>query len=160
MSDEIEARLEALGIELPEPMTPLGTYVGVVVAGGLAFVSGHGPVAPGGDRPRYTGKLTSARTIEEGYRAARLCALNCLGSARAALGGLDRIRRVVKLLGFIQSDLDFHDQPKVLNGASDVLVEIFGAERGSHARSAVGMAALPRDITVEVEMILELERDR
>lgn len=149
-----EARLRELGIELPTPPAPVANYVRAVQTGNLVFVSGHGPTRDG--KPVYVGKLGRDLTVEEGYQAARLVMLNCLASLKALIGDLDRVKRVVKLLGMVNSAPDFGDQPKVINGASDLLVELFG-ERGRHARSAVGMAALPMGIAVEIEMIVEVE---
>lgn len=148
-----EARLKELGLELPAPAAPVGNYVSAVRSGNLVFLSGHGPV--GKDRV-VTGKLGKDLTVEEGYEAARLVALGLLGSLKALIGDLDKVRRVVKVLGMVNSDPAFLEQPRVINGASDLLVEIFG-EAGRHARSAVGMSALPFDIAVEIEMIVEVE---
>jgi enamine deaminase RidA (YjgF/YER057c/UK114 family) len=149
-----EQKLKELGIILPESPKPLANYVRAVRTGNLLFVSGHGPYNDG--KTLISGKLGKEVTIEEGYKTARNVALNCLASIRAALGSLDKVRRVVKLLGMVNCAEDFKDQPKVINGASDLLVEIFG-EAGRHARSAVGMQALPNQIPVEIEMILEVE---
>lgn len=144
-----EQRLQAIGLELPEPRQPAGNYVGCVQAGNLLFLAGQGT-------NEYRGKLGQDVTIEEGYLAARQCMLNLLAVAKQELGELGRIKRVVKILGFVNSDPAFTDQPKVMNGASDLLVELFG-EKGRHGRSAVGMAQLPLNNAVEVEMILEIE---
>lgn len=149
-----EQKLKELGIILPESPKPLANYVRAVRTGNLLFVSGHGPYNDG--KTLISGKLGREVTIEEGYKTARNVALNCLASIRAALGSLDKVKRVVKLLGMVNCAEDFKDQPKVINGASDLLVEIFG-EAGRHARSAVGMQALPNQIPVEIEMILEVE---
>jgi enamine deaminase RidA (YjgF/YER057c/UK114 family) len=149
-----EQKLKELGIILPESPKPLANYVRAVRTGNLLFVSGHGPYNDG--KTLISGKLGKEVTIEEGYKTARNVALNCLASIRAALGSLDKVKRVVKLLGMVNCAEDFKDQPKVINGASDLLVEIFG-EAGRHARSAVGMQALPNQIPVEIEMILEVE---
>ena len=149
-----EQKLKELGIILPESPKPLANYVRAVRTGNLLFVSGHGPYNDG--KTLISGKLGKEVTIEEGYKTARNVALNCLSSIRASLGSLDKVKRVVKLLGMVNCAEDFKDQPKVINGASDLLVEIFG-EAGRHARSAVGMQALPNQIPVEIEMILEVE---
>ena len=149
-----EQKLKEMGIVLPESPKPLANYVRAVRTGNLLFVSGHGPYNDG--KTLILGKLGKEVTIEEGYKTARNVALNCLASIRAALGSLDKVKRVVKLLGMVNCAEDFKDQPKVINGASDLLVEIFG-EAGRHARSAVGMQALPNQIPVEIEMILEVE---
>jgi enamine deaminase RidA (YjgF/YER057c/UK114 family) len=149
-----EQKLKELGITLPESPKPLANYVRAVRTGNLLFVSGHGPYNDG--KTLILGKLGKEITIEEGYKTARNVALNCLSSIRASLGSLDKVKRVVKLLGMVNCTGDFKDQPKVMNGASDLLVEVFG-EAGRHARSAVGMQALPNQIPVEIEMILEVE---
>jgi enamine deaminase RidA (YjgF/YER057c/UK114 family) len=150
----VEAALNALGLELPPPPKPAANYVGAVRTGNLLFISGHGPTRDG--RFAYVGKLGKELSVEQGYEAARLVALNCLASAKSVLGDLDRIKRVVKLLGMVNCTEDFGDQPQVINGASDLLVQLFG-EAGRHARSAVGMQALPFGIAVEIEMVLEVE---
>jgi len=156
MTNRIEDRLKELGLTLPEPLPPLGAYVPVVVAKGIAYMAGHGPIRPGSSAPAVTGRVPSECTIEEGYEAARLAALSALASFRAELGDLDRIARVVRLFGMVQSDPGFDRQPEVVNGASELLLELFGEKRGRHARSAVGMAALPRNISVELELTFEL----
>lgn len=149
-----EARVKELGITLPQPATPVANYIPAVRVGNLLFVSGHGPLRDGKATAR--GKLGKDLSVEEGYKVAREVGLNLLASARAALGSLDRVKRVVKVLGMVASAEGFNDQPKVINGFSDLMVEIFG-ENGRHARSAVGMAELPMGIPVEIEMILEVE---
>lgn len=145
-----EERLTSLGFKLETPTAPMGSYVPVVMVGNLAFVSGHPPAS--GGVIRYQGRVGDAVSVEDGYEAARLCALNCLGALKAEVGELSRVERIVKTLGFVNCDRGFGDQPKVVNGASDLLVEVFG-ERGLHARAAVGVHALPADISVEVELI-------
>ena len=148
----IEQRLRELGHELP-PSAPAPNLAGAVRAGNLVFVSGHGPKRDG---ELIRGKLGDDVDVETGYQAARLVILNCLATLKAEIGDLDRVRRVVKLLGMVNSTPHFGDQPEVINGASDLLVQLYG-ERGRHARSAVGMAALPSNIAVEIEMIVEVE---
>ena len=148
-----EKRLTDLGITLPEAPKPVANYVRAVKTGNLLFVSGHGPYNDG--QTILSGKLGKELTIEEGYKTARNVALNCLASVKATLGDLDKVKRVIKLLGMVNCTEDFRDQPKVVNGASDFLVEVFG-EAGKHARSAVGMQSLPNGIPVEIEMILEV----
>ena len=150
----VEAKLQELGLELPPTPRPAANYVGAVQAGNLLFISGHGPTKDG--QMAYVGKVGKDLSVEQGYEAARLVALNCLASAKSVLGDLDRITRVVKVLGMVNCSEDFGDQPKVINGASDLLVQLFG-DSGRHARSAVGMQALPFGIAVEIEMIFELE---
>ncbi len=149
-----EARLEAIGLSLPPPPEAVANYIGLVRVGKLAFVSGHGPVENG--ELVYCGKLGRDMDVETGKQAAQLTMLNLLATLKAELGELDRIERVVKLLVMVNSAPDFAEQPFVANGASDLLVEIFGPERGRHARSAVGMGALPFGISVEVEGIFEI----
>jgi enamine deaminase RidA (YjgF/YER057c/UK114 family) len=149
-----EQKLKQMGIVLPESPKPLANYVRTVRTGNLLFVSGHGPYNDG--KTLLVGKLGKEVTIEEGYKTARNVAVNCLASIRENLGSLDKVKRVVKLLGMVNCTEDFREQPKVMNGASDLLVEVFG-EAGRHARSAVGMQALPNQIPVEIEMILEVE---
>ncbi len=149
-----EQRLNDLGLALPPPQTPVANYVRAVRTGNLIFLAGHLPVENG--TIVHQGKLGRDMDVETGYRAARLVMLNCLASLKEAIGDLDRVQRVVKLLGMVNSAPDFTEQPQVMNGASDLLVQIF-AERGRHARSAVGMAGLPSGVAVEIEMIVEVE---
>jgi len=149
----VEKKLKEMGILLPEAPKPVANYVPAVKAGNLLFVSGHGPYNDG--KTVLSGKLGKELNIEEGYKTARNVALNCLASVKGTLGDLDKVKRVVKLLGMVNCTEDFKDQPKVINGASDLLVEIFG-DKGKHARSAVGMQSLPNNIPVEIEMILEV----
>ena len=149
-----ETKLTEMGLELPTPATPVANYVSAVRTGNLVFLSGHGPIRE--DGTMITGKVGEELNIEEGYEAARRVALVLLSSLKREIGDLDKLRRVVKLLGMVNCTSGFGDQPKVINGASDLLVEVFG-DRGRHARSAVGMNALPRNISVEIEMIVEVE---
>ena len=146
-----EARLKEKNITLPSPPTPVANYVGAVRVGNLLFLSGHGP------RSSPRGKVGKDLTPEQGYQAAREVGLNLLATTRAALGSLDKVKRVVKALGMVNSAPGFTDQPKVINGFSDLMVEVFGEAIGKHARSAVGMAELPFGIPVEIEMVLEVE---
>ena len=148
-----EARLRELGHELPPVPRPAGSYVPATRAGTLIFTAGQLPFR-GGDLSR-TGKVGAAVTLEEAQEAARLCALNALAAAAAEAGGLNNIGRIVKVSGFVASGTGFNDQPQVLNGASDFLGEVFG-EAGLHVRSAVGVAELPLDAPVEVELVVEL----
>jgi enamine deaminase RidA (YjgF/YER057c/UK114 family) len=148
-----ETRLKEIGLELPPAVKPIGNYVPAVRTGNLVFLSGHGPLR--NDGTRITGKVGEDLTLEQGYEAARRVALGLLGSLKAEIGDLDKVRRVVKLLGMVNCTPDFADQPKVINGASDLLVEVF-SDKGKHARSAVGMNALPNNISVEIEMIVEV----
>jgi len=154
MAGTIDARLSELGIELPPANVPAGNYVPYVQTGNLLFVSGQIPMVDG--KPGFIGRLGAEIDVEEGAKAARTCALAILSQVKAALGGdLDRVRRVVKLTGFVAATPEFTGQPTVVNGASDLMVEIFG-DAGRHARAAVGMSSLPAGVAVEVEAILEV----
>ena len=149
-----EERLKELGLSLLPAVKPVANYVPAVRTGSLIFLSGHGPLQEGGGL--ITGKVGTDLTPEQGYEAARLTALALLSSLKAEIGDLDKVKRIVKLLGMVNGGPDFKDQPRVINGASDLLVELFG-DRGKHARSAVGMNALPMNMAVEIEMIVEVE---
>ena len=149
-----EAILQSKGIVLPEIPSPVANYVNAVRSGNLLFLSGKGPLQPNG---KYiTGKLGKDLDEQQGYEAARLTALIQLAVLKKELGSLSKVKRIVKVLGMVNCDSSFSNQPKVINGFSDLLVEVFG-EKGKHARSAVGMAALPFNMAVEVEMIVEVE---
>ena len=150
-----EARIKEIGLALPPPPKPGGNYVPGVRVGNLLFLSGHGPGRVDG-LPSARGKVGRDLSIEDGYKVAREVGINLLGTAKALLGSLDKVKRVVKVLGMVNSAEGFGDQPKVINGFSDLMVEVFG-ENGRHARSAVGMAELPSGIPDEIEMILEVE---
>jgi enamine deaminase RidA (YjgF/YER057c/UK114 family) len=150
-----EARIKELGITLPPPAKPVGNYIPGVRVGNLLFLSGHGPVRADGT-PTYRGKVGRDLSTEDAYKVARDVGINLLGSARHILGSLDKVKRVVKVLGMVNAVENFAEQPKVINGFSDLMVEVFG-ENGRHARSAVGMGSLPMNIPVEIEMILELK---
>jgi enamine deaminase RidA (YjgF/YER057c/UK114 family) len=147
---EIEARLAALGLTLPEPAAPVAAYVPVVVAGGLAHVSGQLPFVSG---QLVTGRLGEDVSLEEGTLAAQACGVMILAQLKKALGSLDRVERIVKLGGFVNSTATFTDQPKVINGASELMAAVFG-EAGQHARSAVGVPVLPLGAAVEVDAIV------
>ena len=149
-----EAKLKELGIALPAPAKPVGSYVPGVQVGSLLFMSGHGPIESEG-RISSQGKVGGTISPEEANAVARQVALNMLGSMRAILGDLDRVKRVVKVLGMVNCAEGFTASPKVINGFSDCMIEIFG-EAGRHARSAVGVAELPAGIPVEIEAIFEL----
>ncbi|MGI9206028.1 MAG: RidA family protein [Woeseiaceae bacterium] len=149
-----EARLDELGIVLPEPPQPVANYVNGVRTGNLIFLAGKGPKRADGSE--ITGKLGADVTIEQGYEGARLTAINQLAVLKYMLGDLNKVKRVVKVLGMVNSEPDFVEQPSVINGFSDLIVDVFG-ERGKHARAAVGMASLPRGQAVEIEMIVEVE---
>ena len=150
----VEAKIKALGLQLPSPAKPVANYVPAVRTGNLVFLSGHGPLREDGSL--ITGKLGSDLTVEEGYEAARRTAVGLLGSLKGLIGDLDKVSRVVKLLGMVNCEPTFKDHPQVINGASDLLVEAFGSE-AKHARSAVGMNGLPFNMAVEIEMIVEVE---
>ncbi|RAU21377.1 hypothetical protein CU669_13160 [Paramagnetospirillum kuznetsovii] len=153
MTGTVAARLKELGIELPTPAAAVANYVPFVVTGSLVFVSGQLPLEAG--KMAVTGKLGDSVSLDDGVRAARLCGLNLLAQARAAAGGaLDRVR-LIRLTAFVASTPSFTDQPKVINGASDLMVQVLG-EAGRHARVAVGAPALPLDAAVEIEGIFEL----
>ncbi|MEO8456408.1 MAG: RidA family protein [Chloroflexota bacterium] len=149
----VEKKLAELGLALPK-RSSAGSYVGAVRAGDLVFVSGGGPLKADGSF--ITGKIGAELSIDEGKEAAKLCALYCLASLQETIGELDKVKRIVKLLGFVNSGSGFAQQHVVMNGASDLLIELFG-ENGRHARSAVGMAELPMNIAVEVEMIVQVD---
>lgn len=149
-----EDKLKAQGIVLPEVMAPVANYVNVVRTGNLLYLAGKGPVQP--DGKYITGKLGKDMTIEQGYQAARLTAIMQIAVLKKELGDLSKVKRIIKVLGMVNCTEDFADQPKVINGYSDLMVAIFG-EKGKHARSAVGMYALPFHMPVEVEMIVEVE---
>ena len=148
----IADRLSQLGIDLPPVSAPVGNYLGCVVVDDLVHVGGHGPV---GGPERFVGKVGSDLTVEDGYRAARATGLSILATLAAELGSLDRIDRIVKVFGMVNVAPGFTRTPEVVDGCSDLLVEVFG-EAGRHTRSAVGMAELPFDIPVEIELIARL----
>lgn len=149
----VEEKLKELGVEIPTPTGPMANYVSAVRTGNLVFISGHGPRKADGSL--VTGKVGRDITVEQGYEAARLTMIQCLASLKKEIGDLEKVVRVVKLLGMVNSPDDFGQQPQVINGASDLLVAIFG-DNGRHARSAVSMASLPMGMSVEIEMIVEV----
>lgn len=155
MTNSTEQRLASLGLTLPAAPAPVANYVPGIVHGQLLFISGQ--VSKTGSGDVITGKLGAGLDIPRGREAARVCALNILAQAKAALGSLDRIERIVKLTGFVNSAPDFIDQPQVVNGASDLLVEVLG-DKGRHTRSAVGVSALPLDAAVEIEAIIAVTK--
>ncbi len=148
-----EQKLEAMGITLPEPGKPVANYVRAVRTGNLVFLAGH--ISRAADGTLIGGKLGKDLTIDQGYAAAKLSAIGMLASLKAEIGDLDKVVRIVKVSGFVNSAPDFIDQSKVVNGCSDFLVEVFG-ERAKHARAALGMASLPLGAAVEIEMIVEV----
>ena len=151
---DVEKRLEELGITLTTPSKPLANYVHAVRSGNLVFLAGHGPRDEAGKL--ITGKVGRDLDIKAGQHAARRTAISLLSSLKAEIGDLNKVKRIVKVLGMVNATEDFTQHPKVINGCSDLLVEVFG-EKGKHARAAVGMASLPMDIAVEIEMIVEIE---
>lgn len=154
MAGSAEAKLESLGIILPTPAAPIANYVACVRSGNMLVVSGQ--LCFGGDGKLVAkGQLGGGVSIEDGQKAARACAVNLLAQIKAALGDLDKVTRVVRLGGFINSAAGFTDGPKVMNGASDLMVDVFG-DKGRHARSTVGVSALPADAAVEVEGMFEV----
>jgi enamine deaminase RidA (YjgF/YER057c/UK114 family) len=154
MAGSIEKRLSNLGVTLPTPASPIANYVPFVHCGNLLVVSGQ--ICFGADGKLVaTGQLGGSVSIEAGHRAARACAINLLAQLKAAVGDLDKVERVVRLGGFINSAAGFVDGPKVMNGASDLMVEVFG-DKGRHARTTVGVSALPADAAVEVEGMFEI----
>ncbi len=148
-----EAKMKELGIELPEAPKPVAAYVPAVLSGDMVYTSGQIPMVDG--QLRYKGKVGGTVTQEEGYEAAKVCAINALAAIRAQIGSLDRIGRIVKVVAFINSAPGFTNQPEVANGASELFLQIFG-DVGRHARSAVGAPELPRDAAVEVEVTVQV----
>lgn len=155
MAGKIDARLAELGITLPEAASPVANYVAYVVGGNVVHVAGQLPVENG--ELKYVGAVGGEVSVEAGAAAARLCALNVIAQVKAACGGdLDRVARVLKLNGFVNAPAGFMDQPRVVNGASDLMVDVFG-EAGRHARSAIGMGSLPFDASVEIDAMVEID---
>jgi enamine deaminase RidA (YjgF/YER057c/UK114 family) len=148
-----EERLKEMGITLPTVPKPVAAYVPAKKVGDLVFCSGQGPSREG--KPVHTGKVGAGKSVEDGYDAARICALNCLAAVKELVGTLDRIEEIVQVRGFVNCTPDFGNQPEVINGASEFLEKVFG-EKGKHARCALGTSSLPRDITVELEMIVRV----
>ena len=161
MKREIESRLAELGLMLPAPIKPPAgvrlPFQFVRLAGNRAYISGHGPQNPDGSIATPLGKVGRDLTVEQGYDAARLTALSILGSLKRALGDLDRVRAWGRVFGMVNSAPGFNRQPTVINGFSDLIIGLYGPERGAHSRSAVGMAELPFDIPVEIEGEVEIE---
>jgi enamine deaminase RidA (YjgF/YER057c/UK114 family) len=154
IAQDAETKLKEKGIVLIPPSSPIANYVNAVKVGNLLYLSGRGPSKA--DGTYITGKVGKDLTIEQGYEAARLTAISHLSVLKTELGSLNKVKRIVKVLGMVNCAEDFKDQPKVINGYSDLMVEIFG-DKGKHARSAVGVNALPMGIAVEVEVIVEIE---
>ena len=148
----IEKRLEELSIEIPTPPNPAGSYIPITTTGNLAFVSGQIPMKNG--KVIFEGKVPEKQSLDSAREAAKICIINGLAQLKANLGSLDRITKFVRISGFVNSDSNFVEQPKVINAASDLLVEIFG-DKGKHSRIAVGVASLPLNSTVEIDMVVE-----
>lgn len=154
MAGTVDTRLAELGITVPQAAAPVANYVGYVVSANQVFVSGQLPLADG--KPQVLGKLGADVSLDDGVKAARLCAINLIAQVKAACGGdLDRVVRVVRLGGFVNSTPDFTDHPKVVNGASDLMVEVFG-DAGRHCRAAVGVPSLPLGVAVEIDAVFEI----
>ena len=149
-----ESRLAEMGIELGDAPQPVANYVTAVKTGNLVFLAGHGPSLPAGGY--MTGKVGQDLTVEEGYEAARFTGIALLRSLKASIGDLNKVKRIVKVTGMVNCTNDFEDHPTVINGMSDLMVEVFGEGVGKHARSAVGMSSLPLNIAVEIEMVVEV----
>jgi enamine deaminase RidA (YjgF/YER057c/UK114 family) len=150
----VDEKLKTMGIELPPSSPPIANYVNAVRTGNLVYLAGKGPLKK--DGTYITGKVGKDLTIEQGYEAAKLVAINQLAALKAEIGNLDKVVRIVKVLGMVNCEGNFTDQPKVINGFSDFMVQVFG-DKGKHARSAVGMISLPQNIAVEVELIVEVK---
>ena len=150
----IEEKLKSLNIVLPNPPKPAGAYIPVVKSENIAYVSGQIPIENG--KVVFKGKVPSVQSLEEAQKAAKLCAINALAQLKSELGSLNRISKILRVSGFVNSESDFTDQPKVINAASDLLFKIFG-DKGQHSRIAVGVASLPLGATVEIDMIVEIE---
>lgn len=153
-TSNVEARLQELGIELPPSSSPVANYVNAVQTGNLVFLAGKGPRRA--DGTYIQGKVGRDLTVEQGYEAARLVAINQLAALKAEIGNLDRVVRIVKVLGMVNATPEFTEHPQVINGFSDLMVEVFG-DAGKHARAAVGMGSLPLNIAVEIEVVVEVE---
>jgi enamine deaminase RidA (YjgF/YER057c/UK114 family) len=154
MAGRIDARLTELGLELPQAAAPVANYVPFVISGNQVWIAGQVPFWNGA--VKYTGMTGDAVSVDDAVDAARVCALNILAQTKAALGDLDRVTRIVKLTGFVNAVPGFTDQPKVINGASNLMVDIFG-DKGKHARSAVGAGGLPLGVPVEIDAVIEFE---
>jgi enamine deaminase RidA (YjgF/YER057c/UK114 family) len=153
---DFDKKLKELGIELPPPSKPMANYVRAVRSGNLLFLAGTGPTKADGSN--ITGKVGKDLTLEQGYDAAKVTGIAILSTLKNELGDLNKVKRIVKVLGMVNCHSDFTDQPKVINGFSDLMVAVFG-EKGKHARSAVGMNSLPSNIAVEIEIVVEIENN-
>ncbi len=150
----IEEKLNELNITLPQPPKPAGAYIPVVKSGNMVYVSGQIPIKDA--KVAFKGKVPTVQSLEQAQEAAKICAINALAQLKSELGSLDKIKKILRVSGFVNSEPDFTDQPKVINAASDLLFQIFG-EKGQHSRIAVGVASLPLGSTVEIDMIVEAE---
>ncbi len=150
----IESKLKEIGITIPEASKPVAEYIPAKIVDKLVFCSGQGPIKNG--KPVYVGRVGKEVSLEEGYEAAKICAINCLAAIKTVIRSLDEIDEIVSLRGFVNSSLDFYRQPEVINGASELMVKIFG-EKGKHARCALGTSALPDNISVELEMVVKVK---
>lgn len=151
---KIESKLKEIGINIPEAPKPVAEYIPAKIVGKLVFCSGQGPIKDG--KFVYLGRVGKEVSLEEGYEAAKICAINCLAAIKTAIGSLDEIDEIISLRGFVNSSLDFYRQPEVINGASELIVKIFG-DKGKHARCALGTSVLPDNIPVEVEMAAKIK---
>jgi enamine deaminase RidA (YjgF/YER057c/UK114 family) len=149
----IKEKLESLNLTLPIPPKPAGAYIPVVKTGNIAYVSGQIPIKDG--KVAYKGKVPSTQSLEQAQEAAKLCVINALAQLKLELGDLEKISKIIRVSGFVNSEPDFTDQPKVINAASNLLFKIFG-EKGQHSRIAIGVASLPLDATIEIDMIVEI----
>jgi enamine deaminase RidA (YjgF/YER057c/UK114 family) len=155
MSGQIDAKIKELGLELPAPAQPAGSYVQFYISGNIIYISGQIPFWSG--EARWQGKVGQDYSIEEGQEAAKICALNIIAQAKAALDGdLDRVKQIIKLGGFVNATPDFDMHPKVINGASDLMAAVFG-EKGKHTRFAMGAGSLPLGVAVEIDAMIEFE---
>ena len=154
---DAETRIKELGIQLIKPTAPIANYVKAVRVGNIVYLSGHGPDKPDGSL--VTGKVGSDLTLDQAKDAARLTGISLLSTLKAEIGDLNKVKRIIKVLGMVNAMPTFEQHPQVINGCSDLLVEVFG-ENGKHARSAVGMCSLPKNIAVEIEMIVELKNNK
>ncbi len=151
---KIEHKIKELGLILPEAPKPVAEYIPAKKIGNLVFTSGQGPIKDG--KFIYVGKIGGGVSLKEGYESAKICAINCLAAIKSVIGSLDKIDEIIKVKGYVNSTSDFYRQPEVVNGASELIVKIFG-EKGKHARSALGTSVLPGNIPVELEMIVKVK---
>lgn len=152
----VEKRLEELNIILPDEPLPVASYVSTKIIGNMVYISGQGPILNG--KQMFTGKLGAECSKEEGYEAAKICGLNLIAQLKKAIGDLDKVKEIVHLKGFVASAADFYEQPAVINGASDLMIKIFG-DAGRHTRCALGTSVLPTNIPVEIELVVELKEE-